>query len=156
MTLVLLERYHVNRERGLAPAPRGVLPHPETFPTRVTKTDLQITQCVFLIGAAYGFWQLISLLRRARGKSLTEGKPEACAAFYQSELKRQRNSYRRSAVWVPLAFSALWVAVLLLTQQFMAIVIVIWILFVPFWAYQNMGLARRSQRELDELNASFR
>jgi Flp pilus assembly protein TadB len=59
-------------------------------------------------------------------------------------------------VWVPLAFSALWVAVLLLTQQFMAIMIVIWILFVPFWAYQTMGLARRSQRELDELNASFR
>jgi hypothetical protein len=122
--------------------------------TLVTKTDIEIMQCVFLIGAGYGFWQLIALLRRARGKSLTEGGPEACAAFYRSELKRQRNSYRRSAVWVPLAFSAAWVWCLLVMQQFRVMMIVIYVLFVPFWVYHNMETARRSQRELDELNAS--
>lgn len=122
--------------------------------TLITKSSLEILQCAFLIGAGCGLWQLISLLRRERGKSLSEGEPEACAAFYRSELERQRNSHRRSAVWIPLAFSALWVWVLLVTQQFMVIMIIIWVLFVPFWVYQNMGFARTSQRELDTLNAN--
>lgn len=100
--------------------------------TLVTKSDIETTRCIFLMGAGLSFWQLISLLRRARGRSLTEGEPEACAAFYRSELQRQRNSHRRSAVWVPLAFSALWVWSLLLVQQFRAMMIVIWVLFVPF------------------------
>ncbi len=124
--------------------------------TLVSETGIEITRCVFLIGAGYSFWQLISLLRRARDKSLTEGMPEACAAFYRSELERQRSSYRRSAVWVSLAFSGLWVPALLLMQQFRVMMILIWVLFVPVWVYQNMDFARRSQRELDELEASFR
>ena len=41
-------------------------------------------------------------------------------------------------------------------QQFRVIMILIWVLFVPVWVYQNMGFARRSQHELDELNTNFR
>lgn len=121
--------------------------------TLATKDDIEITRCIFLIGAGLGFWKLVSLLRRARGKSLTEGEPNACAAFYRSELERQRDSHRRSAVWVPPAFSAVWLWCLLAMPYFRAIVIVVWVLFVPFWVYQNLELARRSQRELDRLNA---
>lgn len=129
--------------------------------TLVTKTDIEIMQIVFLVGAGYCFWWLMSLLRRARGQSLTEGEPSACATFYRSELERQRDSHRRSALWVPVAFSAvwglgLWGAGLPLAQQFRVIMIVIWVLFVPFWVYQNTELARRSQRELDKLDASVR
>jgi hypothetical protein len=130
--------------------------------TLVTAADIEISQCVFLIGAGYSVWWLISLLRRARGKSLTEGEPNACAAFYRSELKRQWKLHRRSAVWVPLALSAVWIWVLLATQQFRVLTIfgvlmmVIWLLFVPFWVYHGLETARTSQRELDKLNASFR
>jgi hypothetical protein len=130
--------------------------------TLVTKADIEITQCVFLMGAAYGFWQLVSLLRRAIPQSLTEGAPSACAAFYRSELERQRRSCRRSAAWVSLAFSGVWAWVLVGTQHSMAmqvmyfrvLMIAIWVLFVPFWVYQNMNLARGAQRELDRLNAT--
>lgn len=122
--------------------------------TLVTKTDIVIAPCAFLIGAGCCFWWLISLLRRARGKSLTEGEPNACAAFYQSELERQRKVYRRSAVLVPLAFSAVWIWPLLVMKPMRGVMLVIWVLFVPFWVYQSMEIARRSQRELDELNAS--
>jgi len=124
--------------------------------TLVTKADIEITQFVFLIGAGYCFWWLLSLSRRMRGRSLTEAEPSACAAFYRSELERQGNFCRRSAVWVPLAFSALWVWGLLLMQHFREIMLIIWVLFVPFWVYRNMDLARTSQRELDALNGSFR
>lgn len=30
----------------------------------------------------------------------------------------------------------------------------LWVLRVPFWVHESMEIARRSQRELDELNAS--
>jgi hypothetical protein len=123
--------------------------------TLVTQTDIEMAQCVFLVGAGCCCWQLMSLLRRARVKSLTEGEPSACAAFYRAELERQRSFYRRSAVWVPLALSALCVWVLLLIPHFTVIMIVIWVLFVPFYIYQNIELARSSQRELDNLNTSF-
>src|SRR5581483_331762 len=102
-----------------------------------TRTDIAITQCVFIAGAALSLWQLLALIRRARGKSLTEGEPQACAVFYRAELERQRSSYGRSAMWVPLAFSAVWVPALLLMQPFRVIMIVIWILFVPVWVYQR-------------------
>jgi hypothetical protein len=121
--------------------------------TLVTQADIEITRCVFLTGAGYGLWQLLSLLRRARGKSLTEGEPNACAAFYRSELERQRNSSRLSAVWLPLTFSALWIWGLVVMPPLRVVMIVIWILFVPFWVYHNADLARTSQRELDKLNA---
>jgi len=128
----------------------------------VTKADVGITQGVILIGAASCLWWLISLLRRARGQSLTAGEPGACAAFYRSELERQRNSCRRSAVLVPLGFSALCTWIVLVAQPFRALapirdlMVFIWILFVPFWVYQNTELARSSQRELDKLDTSVR
>ena len=120
----------------------------------VTQADIEITRCIFLIGAGYGLWQLITLLRRAGARSLTEGEPNACAAFYRSELERQRSSSRRSAVWIPLAFSALWLWGLLAMPPLRVVMIIIWILFVPFWVYRNTEVARASQRELDRLNAS--
>lgn len=121
--------------------------------TLVTRKDLVITECLFLIGAGFSLWQLMSLLGRARGKSQIQGEPSACVVFYRSELERQRRFYRRSAVWIPLAFSALWVWGLLLTQHLRLIMIVIWVLFVPFWVYQSVDTARGSQRELDKLRA---
>jgi hypothetical protein len=123
--------------------------------TLVTRTDIEITHCVFLIGAGYSLWQLLALLRRARGRSVIEGEPNACAAFYRSELERQRALHRRSAVWVPLAFSAAWVWGFLVMQHFRVIMIVLWVLFVPFWVYQSMEIARTSQREIDRLKASL-
>jgi hypothetical protein len=125
----------------------------------VSKADVGITQGVIFIGAGFCLWWLISLLRRTRGQSLTPGEPSACAAFYRSELERQRNSCRRSAVLVPLGLSALCAWVVLVAEPFRALatirdlMLVIWVLFVPFCVYQNMELARRSQRELDKLDA---
>jgi hypothetical protein len=125
-----------------------------TASTLVARTDVQLIRCVFIIGAGCAFCQFISIVRRARRNSLCGGEPNACAAFYRSELEQQRNSSRRSAVWVPLAFSALWAWGLLAMQPLRLLMIVIWILFVPFWIYQNTESARTCQRELDELNAS--
>lgn len=122
----------------------------------VTQSDIEITRCIFLIAAAFSFWQLISSLRRARGKSLTEGEPQACVAFYRSELERRRGTHRRAAVWVPLAFSAVWIWGILVTPQFKIIMIVIWVLFVPIWFHFNWEAARRSHQELDQLNDSFK
>jgi hypothetical protein len=34
------------------------------------------------------------------------------------------------------------------------LIIVVWVLVVPFWIYQSIELARTCQRELDKLNAS--
>jgi len=115
---------------------------------------MRLTEGFFLIGAGYWFCQVILGLRRAPGRLLTEGEPKACAAFYLSELKRQRAFHRRSAVLPPLGFSACVVVVFLLAPQFKIIMMVIWVLFVPFYVLFNLQLARRSQRELDELNAS--
>jgi hypothetical protein len=125
--------------------------------TSVTNTDIRIAQCVWLIGAGYYLWQLLSHLRRARGKLPTEGEPKACVAFYRSELERQQMSHRRSAVLIPLGLSALCVWIVLAAQHFRVLVtirdlmIVIWVLVVPFWVYQMMQLARTCQRELDSL-----
>jgi hypothetical protein len=132
----------------------GVLLTSQASPPLVTETDIEILRRVFLIGAGCGFWLLVSLLRRARGKSVIDGEPSACAAFYRSEVERQRNSARRSAVWVPVVFSALWAWGFLLMQRDRLVTIVIWLLFVPFWIYHNIELAKTSQRELEKLNAS--
>jgi len=119
--------------------------------TRTREGLLQAT-AILLIGAGYSFWKLVASVRRVRGKSLMEEEPSACAAFYRAELERQRNSSRRSAVWVPLAFSAVWAWGFVVVEQFRVIMIVIWVLFVPFWVYHNVESARGSQRELDKLN----
>jgi hypothetical protein len=131
----------------------SVLLSSKPSPPLVTATDIQILRCVFLVGAGFGFWQLLAALRRARGKSLLDGEPSACAAFYRSELERQRDSARRAAVWAPLGFSAVWISCGLLVPTFRTVMIVIWVLFVPFWIYHSIESARRFQRELDELNA---
>jgi Flp pilus assembly protein TadB len=129
--------------------------------TSVTNTDIRIAQCIWLIGAGYYLWHLISHLRRAQGKLLTEGEPKACVAFYRSELERQQKSHRRSAVLTPLGLSALCVWVVVAAQHFRVLVtirdlmIVIWVLVVPFWVYQMLQSARTCQRELDRLNASL-
>lgn len=120
-----------------------------------TQGDIRTTQSIFLVGAGLSFWLLMSLLRRVRGEFRAAREPSACAAFYRSELKRQRDFSRRSAVWVPLAFTALWAGVLLVTQFLMGIMIIIWVLFVPFWVYRNLELAKRSQCELAQLSANF-
>ena len=109
-------------------------------------------ECVFALGAGFFFFQAMLGLRRAPGKLLTQGEPEACAAFYRSVLERQRKFYRRSALWVPLFISACLLPVILLAPPFRVIMIALWVLLVPFWVYESMGIARRSQRELDRLS----
>jgi hypothetical protein len=120
----------------------------------VRRIDIEIMECVFLVGAGYSFWQLIALLRRARGESLIEGEPNACAAFYRAELERQRNFYRHSMIWVPLAFSALWGWAALAIPFFRPTMVVIWLLFVLAWVYHSVAAARNAQRELDSVNGS--
>lgn len=93
---------------------------------------------------------------RAPGKLLTQGEPQACAAFYRSVLEQQRKFYRQSALWVPLLISACLLPVILLVLPFRLIMIALWVLLVPFWVHESMGIAARSQRELDRLNASLR
>ena len=127
----------------------------------ITSSDIRIAQCVWFIGAGYYLWQLISYIQRARSNSLTKGEVNACVAFYRSELERQRKSHRNSAVLVPLGLTALCVWVVLAAQHFRALItirdlmLIIWVVVVPFWVYQMMQLARTCQRELHRLNASL-
>lgn len=113
-------------------------------------------ECLFAVGAGFFFFQVILGLRRAPGKMLSQGEPEACAAFYRSELERQRKFYRRSALWVPLLISACLLPVILWMPPLRVIMIALWVLLFPFWVYEGMEAARRSQRELDKLNAGLR
>jgi hypothetical protein len=110
----------------------------------------------FVIGAGFFFFQVILGLRQAPAKLLSQGEPEACAAFYRSVLERQRRFYRRSALWVPLLISACLLPVILWMPPLRVIMIALWVLLVPFWVYEGMETARRSQRELDKLNAGLR
>jgi hypothetical protein len=116
-------------------------------------------ECIFAISAGFFFFQAILGLRRAPGRLLTQGEPEACAAFYRSVLERQRKSYRRSALWVPLLISACLLPCLLpvipLAPSVRVIMIALWVVLVPFWVYESMEIARGAQRELDRLNASL-
>jgi len=113
-------------------------------------------ECFFAIGAGFFFVQVILGFRRARGILLTQGEPEACATFYRSVLERQRRFYRRSALWVPLFISACLLPVILLMPPLRLIMVALWVLLVPFWVYESRETARRSQTELDKLNASLR
>jgi hypothetical protein len=45
--------------------------------------------------------------------------------------------------------------VILLAPPFRVIMIALWVLLVPFWVYESMEIARRSQCELDKLNAGL-
>ena len=113
-------------------------------------------ECVFAIGAGFFFLQVMLGLRRAPGSLLSQGEPEACAAFYRSILERQRRVYRRSALWVPLLISATLLPVILWIPPLRVIMMALWGVLVLFWVYEGLETARRSQRELDRLNASWR
>jgi hypothetical protein len=113
-------------------------------------------ECFFALGTGYFLYQAILGLRRAPGKLPTAGEPQACAAFFRSVLQRQSNFYRRSALWVPLFISACLLPVILLAPPLRVLMIALWALLVPFWIYESLGIARRSQREIDKLDASFR
>jgi hypothetical protein len=113
-------------------------------------------ECFFAIGAGFFLLQALLGLRRAPGKLLADGEPEACAVFYRSVLERQQKFYRRSAVWVPAVISACLLPVILLLPSIRIVMIALWILLVPFWIYESLGIARSSQRELEKLNASSR
>ena len=110
----------------------------------------------FVMGAGFFFFQVVLGLRRAPGKLLSQADPEPCAAFYRSVLERQRKFYRRSALWVPLLISACLLPVVLWMPPLRVIMIALWVLLVPFWVYEGMETARRSQRDLDKLNAGLR
>ncbi len=111
-------------------------------------------ECIFAVGAGFFFYQVMLGLRRAPGKLSSHGEPQACAAFYRAVLERQRKFYRRSALWVPLLITACLLPVILLVPPFRVIMTALWVLLVPFWVHESIGIARRSQRELDDLNAS--
>lgn len=113
-------------------------------------------ECFFALGAGFFFFQAMLGLRRAPGKLLTSGEPQACASFYGSVLARQQKFYRRSALWVPLLISACLLPIILLAPPLRVIMTALWVMLVPFWIYESLGLARRSRGELDKLNASLR
>lgn len=121
-----------------------------TAPSRIVHS----VECVFAIGAGFFFFQVILGFRRAPGKMLSQGEPEACVAFYRSVLERQRTFYRRSALWVPLLISATLLPVVLWIPPLRVIMIALWAILVPFWVYEGIGTAKRSQQELEKLNAS--
>jgi hypothetical protein len=112
-------------------------------------------ECVFALGAGFFFLQVILGLRRAPGKLLTQAEPQACAAFYRSVLERQLKFYRRSALWFPIYISASVLPVGLI-PPFRVMAILLWVLIIPFWVYTSTDVVRKSQSELDKLNASFR
>jgi len=43
-----------------------------------------------------------------------------------------------------------------MAPPFRVIMIALWALLVPFWIYESIEKARRSQHELDRLNASLK
>jgi hypothetical protein len=112
-------------------------------------------ECLFAICAGFFFVQVLLGLRRVPGKLLTQGE-EACVVFYRSVLQRQQKFYRRSALWGPLLLSACLLPVTLLGSPLRVIMIALWVLLVPFCVYESMGIARRSQRELNKLNGGLR
>lgn len=127
----------------------GVAPNP---PNPIVRGG----ECFLALGAAFFFFQVMLGLRRAPGKLLSSGEPQACASFYASVLERQQRFYRRSALWVSLLISACLLPIILLAPPLRVIMTALWVILVPFWIYESMGLARRSQGELDRLNASLR
>jgi hypothetical protein len=112
--------------------------------------------CFFALAAGFFFYQAMLGLRRAPGKLLLQGEPEACAAFYRSALVRQQKFFRRSAVWMPLLISACSLPTVLLAPSLRVMMIAVWVLLVPFWIYESVETVRSSQRELDKLDASFK
>jgi len=108
----------------------------------------------FAIVAGFFFFQIVLGLRRAPGKLLSRAEPEACAAFYKSVLERQRKFYRRATIWIPLLVSVCLLPVFLSMPPLRGMTIALWVLLVPFSVYEGMQIVRRSQRELDRLNAS--
>ncbi len=121
-------------------------------PTRIVRD----VECVFAIGAGFFLFQVVLGFRRAQEQLLSQGEPEACAAFYRSVLERQRNSYRRAALWVPILISATLLPVIVWIPPLRVIMTILWVVLVLFWVYEGAETARRSQRELDKLNASWR
>lgn len=124
----------------------------------VTAAPLRVVrdvECVFAVGAGFFFFQVILGFRRTPGQLLSQGEPEACAAFYRSVLERQRKFYHRSALWVPLVISVTLLPIILWIPPLRVIMIALWVVLIPFWVYEGVGTARRSQRELDKLNASW-
>jgi hypothetical protein len=111
---------------------------------------------VFALGAGFFFFQVIQGLRRAPGQLSSQGEPQACAAFYRSVLERQRKFSRRAALWAPLLISVTLLPVILWIPPLRVIMIALWVVLVLFWVYESLETARRSQRELDKLNASWR
>jgi len=111
-------------------------------------------ECVFALGAGFFFFQVVLGFRRAPRKLLSQAEPETCVEFYRSVLERQRKFFRRSALWGPLLICATLLPVVLWIPPLRVIMIALWAVLVPFWVYEGMGMARRSQRELDKLNAS--
>jgi len=107
---------------------------------------------VFALGAGFFFLQAIAGLRQAPGKQITQAEPQACATFYKSILEQQRKFYRLSTLWVPLLISGCLLPVILWAPPLRVIMIALWAMLVPFWIHESMGIVRRSERELQQLN----
>ena len=123
--------------------------------THIGVTDMRVLETFFLVCAGYWFCEVILSFRRVPKQLLTEGQPNACAAFYRSELEWQRAFHHRSAVLPPFWVSAMLLVVLLLGPPLREIMMAIWVLLVPLFDEFNFQRASRSQRELDELNVTL-
>ncbi|MGH2449036.1 MAG: hypothetical protein ACRDFS_10615 [Chloroflexota bacterium] len=125
-----------------------------TAQNRVT----HVAACLIVVGAGYLLYRLISDRRQAPDQSLTEGEPQICAAFYRSELERQRDFHRRIWVWSPVVFLSSALVILLpmrrfTTWQFTVTMITLVAFLIAAGVAGNLWQAREYQRELDELNA---
>ncbi|MGH8293996.1 MAG: hypothetical protein ACRETZ_00625 [Steroidobacteraceae bacterium] len=118
-----------------------------------------ITACLAVIGAGYLFYRVILGRPRASGQSLSEGEPEACAAFYRSELERQRDLHRRTAVWFPLVFLGPVLVFLfqirqVTTRPFTVTMVAISAGLFGIFVVADLWRAREYQHELNKLNAN--
>ncbi|MGH8291794.1 MAG: hypothetical protein ACREV7_22965 [Steroidobacteraceae bacterium] len=129
----------------------------------VSNPITRVSACLICIGWGYVFYEIMSSHGRAPAQLPTEGDAASWATLYRSALERERDYLRHVAIWFPLVFSATVVVILVTfvrTTQlkgtpFIIMMAVIWALLVPFHIRQNLGRARRFQREIDKANASL-
>lgn len=118
----------------------------------------RVSAFLFFIGGGYLLYRVV--LGRWRGSSqlLSRGEPEACAAFYRSELERQRNFHRRVGIWLmpvgcaPVAAFFLEVRQFT-TWQFTVTMVVLAAFLIVVGVVGNLWRASEYHRELNELKA---
>jgi hypothetical protein len=113
--------------------------------------------CLLVIGAGYLLYHVILGRRRGSGQLAIGREPEACAAFYRSEIEWQRDFHHRIGVWfTPVACAPVVVFLFrireLTSWQFTATMMVLAAFLIVVGVVANLRRVREYQRELDTLN----